>query len=304
MLHTIKEGYAGNQMNHGIFIEYTSKQKTFIDLIKWKLEKNNKVYTNHLEVLKDTKFLDQKEDYIVWLGHASFLIQIDGKRIITDPCLTAPPLTKRYTELPIHIADISPDYILISHGHYDHLDSKTLTFFDHATALIPLKMQKIIHKMNPSIKIQEAGWYQQYAIDEHFKIYFLPALHWHRRTAFDMNKVLWGSFIIQTPTKTIYFSGDTAYGEHFKSIGELFDIDIAILPIGAYEPRWFMKDNHMNTDDAKQAYIDLGAKIFLPMHFATFDLSNEALDEPEQIIRNLIEEEKLKILKIGEIWHL
>jgi len=299
-LHTIKKDYLGNKIQNGKFVEYVSQTKTIAEILKWKLESNIKDDEYSLDIIKNNKFLAQQDDFIVWLGHATFLIQVNGKRIITDPCLTSPIFTKRHTEIPLKIKDILPDYILISHGHFDHLDSSTIKYFNNATALVPLKMKKIIENMNSSIKIQEAGWYQQYSIDEEFNIYFLPALHWHRRTLFDTNEVLWGSFIIETPNKVIYFAGDTGYDTHFKEIGKLFDIDIAILPIGTYAPRWFMKDNHMNPKDAYKAFFDLRAKILIPKHFGTFDISNEPMGEPEEIIRKIMKPEQLKVLTIGK----
>lgn len=119
-----------------------------------------------------------------------------------------------------------------------------------------------------------------------------------------MDKVLWGSYLIKTKNKTIYFAGDTAYSSHFKDISELFDIDIAILPIGAYEPRYFMKNNHMNPEEALQAFKDLKAKEFIPMHFGTFDLSDEPLGEPEAILREIGKDENIIFLNIGDKLYL
>ncbi len=300
----VKSGYLGNRIENGRFTEYVSTPKTLKDIIRWKREPNHKDPDYVLPVMQDGAFLERDDDYIVWLGHATFLIQIDGKRIITDPCLTSPPFVKRHTPLPVPIDEIKPDYILISHGHYDHLDARTLKSFSGATALVPLKMTKIIERINPFITTQEAGWYQRYNIDEGFKIYLLPALHWHKRTPWDTNKVLWGSFLIETPSRTIYFAADTAYGEHFADIGRLFEIDIALLPIGAYEPEWFMGDNHISPHDALRAFDDLRAKTMVPMHYGTFDLASEPLGKPERVIRELSDSDRMKMLVIGEVWGL
>jgi len=301
----IKKDFLGNEIVNNEFVGLKSSDKSIFEILKWKFsinpkrkQKDNESY--QLEVLKNSKILNSKDDYICWLGHASFLIQIDGKKIITDPCLTSPPLTTRYTELPFKIEDINPDYLLISHGHYDHLDSDTIKYFHNSTALVPLKMSSIIKNINSTIKIQEAGWFQKYDINEKFQIYFMPSYHWHKRTLIDANQVLWGSYIIKTQYKTIYFAGDTGYNSHFKEIGNLFDIDIALLPIGAYAPRWFMKDNHMNPKDAIQAFSDLKAKELIPMHFGTFDLTDEPMGEPEELIKKFGINENLKFIKIGE----
>ena len=308
-LKTIKNGFKGNLYKDGTFqnlYEY-SGSKGLWDVIKWKLsdnpqseEKSSEKY--RLKVQKNNKIFEEKRDYIVWLGHASFLLQIDGKKIITDPCLTAPPLFKRLGELPVDINKIKPDYLLVSHGHFDHLDSTSVEKFDNAMALVPLHMSETIEDLNPTIKTQEAGWYQQYDINESFEIFFMPTRHWHRRGAFDTDKVLWGSYIIKTKEKTIFFSGDSAYSKVFKDIGELFpSIDLALMPIGAYSPRNIMKANHMNPQESLQAAKDLKAKQIIPMHFGTFDLGDEPLGEPEKIFRKIGKEENIRFLEVGEL---
>ena len=307
-LKSLNKKFSGNVIKDGVFqnLYGRSGMTNFIDLLKWKLGKNPKKSIKDaedykLKVYPNRTLLDKKEDYICWLGHASFLIQIDGKKIVTDPCLTSPPMIKRLTKLPFKIKDIKPDYLLISHGHYDHLDSDTIKQFSHAKALIPLQMSKLINDMNPTIETQEAGWYQAYDIDEDFQIIFLPSHHWHRRGLTDRDEVLWGSFLIKSKNKTIYFAGDTGYSAHFKDIQESVGrIDIALLPIGAYEPSWFMKSSHINPHEALQAYKELKAKELIPMHFGTFDLTNEPLSEPEQIIKKIAKEENLNILNIGK----
>jgi L-ascorbate metabolism protein UlaG (beta-lactamase superfamily) len=196
---------------------------------------------------------------------------------------------------------LKPDYLLISHGHFDHLDLKTIEKFDECIALVPLKMGRIIEKTNKNVKAQEAGWYQQYNIDENFEITFLPSHHWHKRSINDYNKILWGSFLIKTKNKTIYFAGDTGYSNHFKDIQLIFkEIDIAIMPIGAYSPRWFMKSSHINPNEALMAAKDLNANKIIPMHFGTFDLSDEPSGEPEQIFKEIGKNDNLHFLDIGE----
>jgi L-ascorbate metabolism protein UlaG (beta-lactamase superfamily) len=217
---------------------------------------------------------------------------------------------KRKTPLPVDIANIASDYILISHGHYDHLDQRTLAQLQGTslTALVPLKIGPIVHAANPAIQIQEAGWYQQFKTDD-ITITLLPAKHWNRRTLFDFNQTLWGSFLIQTKTHTIYFAGDTGYTGHFKEIAALVGpIDYAILPIGAYEPSFIMQPSHLNPEEALQAFEDLGAKHLIPMHYGTFDLSDEPLGEPIQRLNQLLHERHLEpkviIPDVGDPWYL
>ncbi len=307
-LKNIHSGFSGNEVRDGIFhnLYGQSGGSSLWNVLKWRLSKNAqkevKEQENYaLHVIPAHDVLDDKDDFILWLGHASWLIQIDCKRIVTDPCLTSPPFVQRRTRLPIPISAIKPDYLLISHGHYDHLDTDSLEHFGGATALIPLNMTNTIKKTDSSIKCCEAGWYQRYDLAENFQVIFLPAHHWHRRGSSDYNKVLWGSFFIKTETTSIYFGGDSGYSRHFHDIGELLGpMDIAILPIAAYAPRWFMKSSHINPEEALQAFKDLKAKRFIPMHYGTFDLSDEPLGEPEKRLKNIAGKENVSFLNIGE----
>ncbi|MEA3467833.1 MAG: MBL fold metallo-hydrolase [Thermodesulfobacteriota bacterium] len=304
----IKSGFKGNEIIGDVFQNLYGKSggSSLWQVLKWRFSKNvqKKVKVEEsysLPVIPAQNTLQDNDDYILWLGHASWLIQVGGKKIVTDPCLTAPPFVKRLTRLPIPIEDIKPDCLLISHGHYDHLDTDTLEHFGGASALIPLNMTRLIKKINPDIKCYEAGWYQPYENTEDFQVIFLPAHHWHRRNSHDYNEVLWGSFLIKTKTTSIYFGGDSGYSNHFKDIGELFGgIDTAILPIAAYAPRWFMKASHINPEEAMQACKDLKVKRFIPMHYGTFDLSDEPLGEPEHRLKNISRQQAVTFLTIGE----
>ncbi len=305
---SVKSNFKGNEIINGVFqnLYGESGGGSLWKILKWRfsenVQKDIKAGENYsLPVTEARNVLQNNDDYILWLGHASWLIQINGKKIVTDPCLTSPPFVKRRTKLPIPIEAINPDYLLISHGHFDHLDSDTLEHFSGATALIPLNMSGLIRNINPDIRCHEAGWYQQFDNKEDFQILFLPAHHWHRRNIHDYNKVLWGSFLIKTETTSIYFGGDSAYSKHFKDIGELFGkIDTAILPIAAYAPRWFMKSSHINPEEAMQAFKDLKARRLIPMHYGTFDLSDEPLSEPEQRLKMISEKDAVTFLHIGE----
>jgi L-ascorbate metabolism protein UlaG (beta-lactamase superfamily) len=307
-LKTIKKRFIGNKVINGKFVDLRSRCKNVWDIVKWRTSSASRPLTRSKKKVISTKQLSglprTRSDYIYWLGHATFLIQMNGIKILTDPCLTSPPLTRRHTPSPILAKYIHPDYLLISHGHFDHLDRDTIKHFHHSIALIPLRMSKIIKEINPTISTQEAGWFQKYDLDDNIKIYFLPALHWYRRSLIDINEILWGSFVIQTPKHTIFFAGDTGYAEHFQDIGKLFDIDLAILPIGAYSPRWLTKDQHMDPQDALRAFKDLKAKRMIPMHFGTFHLSEEPLDEPEKRLRKIAKREKITYLSVGEKWML
>jgi L-ascorbate metabolism protein UlaG (beta-lactamase superfamily) len=316
---TIKEGYQGNPLKNGRFIDDVDKTRlSFFSLLKWKLSINPQKKEKasdpfRLNVIKNNKIFDMKDDMIVWLGHSSFLIRIDGKTFLIDPILSDMPLQKRLCDIPVRITDIKNiDYLLISHTHYDHLDAKVIKApgLKNTKALIPLGMGGIIKCMNKDIKTEEAGWYQKYNTGEKSpRVFLMPAIHWSRRSITDTNKVLWGSFIIKGKSRCIYFAGDSAYNGYFKDIQRLFpDIDICLMPIGAYKPPYIMQKNHLSPSEAVSAFNDLKGKILIPMHYGTYDLSDEPPGEPVRFIKELDAQGQIKgelrLPDVGEIFHL
>ncbi|MFO0319529.1 MAG: MBL fold metallo-hydrolase, partial [Neisseriaceae bacterium] len=247
----------------------------------------------------------------VWLGHASFLITLNNKNILLDPVFFNIPLFKRLAKIPFSINNYnSIDYILISHAHFDHLDKTTIKALSILNPQLKIycglgTSQLINNKWKLQNTVVEAGWYQQYPVEnDSLEFYFMPALHWSKRTLYDRNKKLWGSFVIKGNSSNIYFMGDSGYSSHFKEIGNLFDdLDYVILGIGAYNPQNIMQTSHLNPEEAKQAYIDLGAKYLVPMHYGTYDLTDEPRFEPLSRIKKAFESEQdnLKIIKIGEM---
>lgn len=287
---------------------------------EYKPRKNNE--TQGTEVVKDDSFLSSKEDMVVMLGHATVFIQLAGKQILIDPLLGNVPVpnvtflssSKRFSAFPIDPQKlINLDYILISHSHYDHCDKSSLKLIQkqnpNAKILTGLRMQLLLQDWMPKYKIQEAGWFQKYKTDDKLEIIFVPSCHWSNRGLNDANETLWGGFIIKSADKTIYFGGDSGYGNgtHFKKIGELFpNIDLAIIGAGAFAPTWFMKYNHQEPADTIKAFQDCKAKRLIPFHFGTFDLSDEPLNEPAVVLQQLqkenkIGEDELKIVKFGEV---
>lgn len=311
-LKVIKEGWNGNLKIGKEYANGQVKDEMIvpIDLMKWKFSRNpqrveKKKDTFKLKVIKNKAFLDANEDMIVWLGHASFFIRIDGVTMITDPVFYNVSFIKRMAGLSCEVEDlVGIDYILLSHGHRDHFDKKSLKVLfkqnPEVEALIPLELNAFFEKNN--IKNQQAAWYQEYKIKHDFDIVFMPAKHWNRRGPFDFNRNLWGSFVIRFNNKTIYFSGDTAYGDHFTEVNELFgDIDYCLLSVGAYKPYNIMHDSHMDPLEAIESYKDLKGKMFIPMHFGTYDLSDEPIGEPVRILNKNSKGNNIKILDIGEV---
>lgn len=226
---------------------------------------------------------------ITWLGHAAFLIKLGDNTILTDPFLTdragigffGP---KRFAGPAISIEKLPPiDIILISHSHYDHLDSSTLKKIKNKAkiqVITPLKLANTIKKEGYS-KVTEMDWYQQKTINN-FRITCLPSAHWSRRLGQAKNTTLWAGYLLEYNGKKIYFAGDTAYSKTiFKHLATIVESpDLALVPIGAYKPRWFMRSSHTTPEEAVQICSDLKCKNIIGMHWGSIRLSTEDLWEP------------------------
>ena len=287
----------------------TSKKVKLWDVLRWKVFRKPTFPQKETPVkplqIKDNKdALTQKDDFICWLSHASFLIQLGEKRILIDPIFGDIPFYRRQIPAPYDSTTLGTiDYLLLSHVHYDHFDAPTIrqiaTKKPHA--IVPLQMSNILQKV-AAFKTTELDWYKIYKEGE-LSITLVPAKHWGRRGIFDRNKSLWGAYIIQHKETTIFFCGDSAAGKHFKEIGERFDIDYALVPIGAYSPKNIMQHNHLNPKEAVEACKQLGAKTMIPMHYGTYKLTDEPLDEPlawlEKIMQNTSCD--IRVLQVGEV---
>jgi len=226
---------------------------------------------------------------VTFIGHATFLIQTTSGNILTDPMYSdrAGPfglLGPRRVRLPgVRFDDLPPiSTVLLSHNHYDHCDRPTLARlakrFD-PTVITPLGNGALV-KSTGLRKVEELDWWQD-ATTSPLPLTLTPAHHFSARTPFDRNRALWGGFTIDVADRRIYFAGDSAYAPFFREVRRrLGPIDLALLPIGAYEPRWFMQSVHMNPAEAVQAHLDLEAAESVAMHFGTFQLTTEGIDEP------------------------
>ncbi len=286
---------------------------SFFDILKWKFSKNDfkngrKDEDYQLKVVHDDSFLISDKDVIVWLGHASFFIRINGVTILTDPILGSLPFIKRMTKFPIDKHKLKNiDYVLLSHAHRDHFDKRSMKILaknnPNMKVLLPMELGKWFAMKG--INFQEAAWYQQYEIPHKAKITLMPAQHWSNHNGYDYNMELWGSFVIEIGDKTIFFAGDSAYGSHFKTINSYFpNIDYAMLPIAAYRPDYIMKQSHMSPWEAMDAFTDLKAKTMIPMHYGTFNLADEYFGEPEEIMRENSDRLNIKILPAGETFEI
>jgi L-ascorbate metabolism protein UlaG (beta-lactamase superfamily) len=241
---------------------------------------------------------------ITWLGHATFLVQLDGVSLLTDPALEPTLFGGIERNVPgVAIADLPRiDAVLVSHAHYDHLDLPTVQKVG-APAIAGLGLERWFR--DQEVFATELGWWSSTRVGP-VRITFVPSQHWSRRGLFDTNRTLWGGFVIEGTRATLYHSGDTAYFAGFKEIGERFPrIDAALLPIGAYEPAWFMETMHVNPEQALRAFEDLGARTFVAMHWGTFKLADEPLDEPPRRLeaeraRLGIPADRVRVLAVGE----
>jgi L-ascorbate metabolism protein UlaG (beta-lactamase superfamily) len=233
--------------------------------------------------------LDGAVAVVTFIGHATFLIQTTTANILTDPMYSdrAGPFgllgPRRVRQPAVRFDDLPPiSTVLLSHNHYDHCDRRTLARlakrFD-PTVITPLGNGALV-KSTGLRKVEELDWWQD-AKTSPLPLTLTPGHHFSARTPFDRNRALWGGFTIDVADRRIYFAGDSAYAPFFCEVRRrLGPIDLALLPIGAYEPRWFMQSVHMNPAEAVQAHLDLEAAASVAMHFGTFQLTTEGIDEP------------------------
>jgi L-ascorbate metabolism protein UlaG (beta-lactamase superfamily) len=258
--------------------------------------------------------LDGAAAAVTFIGHATFLIQTQAGNLLTDPMYSerAGPFgilgPQRVRPPAVRFDDLPPiTTVLLSHNHYDHCDIQTL--------------QRLARRFDPSVvtplgngalvraagirRVEELDWWQP-ATSCPLPVTVTPAQHFSARTPFDRNRALWGGFMLTAGDRRIYFAGDTGYGPFFREIRtRLGAIDLALLPIGAYEPRWFMQPIHMNPSEAVQAHLDLEASESIGMHFGTFQLTTEGIDEPVRALEDAcqghaIPSSRFRVLDFGE----
>jgi L-ascorbate metabolism protein UlaG (beta-lactamase superfamily) len=257
------------------------------------------------------------EVIITFIGHSTFLIQVGTTNVLIDPayCQRASPVSfagpRRARAPGVRFDDLPPiSLVLLSHNHYDHCDLGTLHLLErrfHPRAVTPLGNGRLLRSAGFR-QVEELDWWQT-ASAAPLPITLTPAQHFSARGPFDRNRALWGGFLIETGGRRILHAGDSGYGPHFTEIAaRLGPIDLALLPIGAYEPRWFMKEIHMNPAEAVQAHLDLAARQSIGMHFGTFQLTPEGIDEPVRELANALRErevpaERFRVVEVGEsVW--
>lgn len=281
-----------------------------LDLLKWKLGQRRPPSNEFLTPRRDNDggIVHSLASSITWIGHATFVLRLGGLLVATDPVFSQriAGAVPRLVPPGVPLEKLpSLDVVLVSHNHYDHLDLPTLRRIGPAaTYVTPLGNGELLRKAGLP-NVVELDWWQTHAHDS-LAITCVPARHWSMRAPWNRNDALWSGFVVRGPEGAAYHSGDTALFDGFREIGERAGpIDWAMLPIGAYEPRWFMQPQHMNPDDALAAFEMLGARAFVAMHWGTFRLTDEPLDEPPERIRALFREHgrdarRLWVMDVGE----
>ena len=293
-LKVIQPYWRGNPVVKGRFVNRQHRVKHGVgNVMKWRFspnpqrkEKRQENWNPHLIPVQSLEHLSG--DFLVWLGHNSFYMQLAGRRIMFDPVFGNIPFVKRKSKFPADPAVFQHiDYLLVSHDHFDHLDKPSVMRLFKGNPQMKVfcgfGVGKLIQGWCPGIEVVEAGWYQQLD-DGQLKITFLPAQHWGKRSLNDGGQRLWGAFMLQGDGLSVYYGGDTGYSNHFVEIPELFgEPDYALLGIGAYKPRWFMQPNHISPYDTLTASEEMRARVTIPMHYGTFDLSDEPLSDPPSV---------------------
>lgn len=339
--------------------------KAWSQFRRWRDERKDRLKTKDYSyvvpnVEPDIAFLNanRTETTITWIGHSTFLLQIGGLNIVTDPVWAARMATQARLAPPgIPIEKMPPvDVVIISHSHFDHLHIRSLRKLTRpkTKVIVPDGLLRMMKRKGFS-NVHELAWWEHLTIAKRVKITFVPAQHWTRRTLTDMNRSHWGGYVLEHVSKdeketernaaadaseppeppepseppvsssikssellphkeeqgtvheTIYFAGDSGYFRGFELIGQRFRIDVALMPIGAYEPEWFMSQQHVTPEEALQAFEDVKAAKMIPMHYGAFKLADdtpkEALDrlEAERVKRG-IAQERVCVLAHGETW--
>jgi L-ascorbate metabolism protein UlaG (beta-lactamase superfamily) len=298
--------------------------KSLGEVLRWQLGSGREraVWPDHVPNAHDDTPPPRVTGYKVrlsFVGHASWLIQTAGLNILIDPVWSerASPLSfagpKRHNAPGIAF-DALPhiDVVLVSHGHYDHLDVATLSKLAakfSPRAVTPLGNDVTMRSTDSAIRAEGFDWHDRVELGNGIAVTLVPTRHWSARGLFDRNKALWASFVLETPAGKIYIVCDSGYGDgkHFRRVRDTHGpLRLAILPIGAYEPRWFMKDQHMNPSDAVKALADCGAQQALAHHHGTFQLTDEAINAPVTALHAALDEagiarERFVALKPGQV---
>jgi L-ascorbate metabolism protein UlaG (beta-lactamase superfamily) len=298
--------------------------RSFNDFLRWQRTRQRAQWPSWVENRAQPRLpttLGPGQVALTFINHITFLMQLRDLNILTDPVYSqrvspfrsVGPKRVRDPGLPFEQLP-AVHLVLVSHNHYDHLDIETLVRLEqtHSPRFVTTLGNRAFLQEFGLRTVDELDWWQSVEANG-VTITLTPAQHWSSRRPRNRNRTLWGGFVVRAserllpgaPQPTLYFAGDTGYGKHFSTIRERFgNVDLALLPIGAYEPRWFMRDQHMNPDDAVRAHLDLQAAISIATHFGCFQLTDEGIDDPPRELaaareRHGVRPEAFQVLETG-----
>jgi L-ascorbate metabolism protein UlaG (beta-lactamase superfamily) len=297
-------GYDGPPSDHfdgyRFFNPGAKAGRSFGDFLRWQRTRQRKLWPTWVQNRAQPALpahLARGQIALTFINHITFLLQFRGLNVLTDPVYSqrASPFRelgpKRVRDPGLAFKDLPPIHlVLVTHNHYDHLDVETLLRLEeaHSPRFVTSLGNRAFLQQFGIRAVDELDWWQSVEVEASAgsdsgpaNITLTPAQHWSSRRPRNRNRTLWGGFVIGAGDRQVYFAGDTGYGPHFHDVRERFGrVDVALLPIGAYEPRWFMRDQHMNPEDAVRAHLDLDAKISVGTHFGCFQLTDEGIDDP------------------------
>jgi L-ascorbate metabolism protein UlaG (beta-lactamase superfamily) len=284
----------------------------FLDALRWKLTSRSEPSPSFIADVAQTippRKVEGRQVGITLVNHSTVLVQSSGFNLLTDPIWSerASPLfwigPRRRRKPGVRIEDVPPiDAVVVSHNHFDHLDLATLrrlAIRGRSTFIVAAGGARLLRGENIE-PVQELDWGEALTISG-FRIHCVPAMHCSAPGIVDRNKTLWCGYVIEFAERLVYFAGDTGLGDHFAWIREKFGaVDLALLPIGAYEPRWFMSPVHMSPEEAVRAHDILRAKISIAIHHGTFQLADDGVDTPRERLLDCRRDNSFMILDNGQ----
>lgn len=322
--------YKGPKSDHYNGVNFFNPEgvepRTLAEVAKWQWQGDKanwpQEYPSPFDKAKPDARVEGNDIKITMIGHATLLVQVAGLNFITDPVFVerASPVQfagpKRVNPPGVRFEDLPPiDYVLLSHNHYDHLDLESLDRLvkEHDAEIIcPLGNDVIVAEKNSNAKFITGDWGDVAELNNDCRVHFEPAHHWSARGVKDRRMALWAAFVLETPQGKIYHVGDTGFhdGINYKALAEKHgEMRASILPIGAYEPRWFMKGQHQNPDEAVQGHLLCKSQVTIAHHWGTFQLTNEAIEAPLEALaeaknKHGLADEAFVVLRPGEAANL
>jgi len=308
--------YAPNRVGNTFENPWGASRNSLLDLLRWQLARNayDKRKPPEVPVVpNDGGSLAGREGSgsLTWVGHATFAVHDDEDVFLTDPYFGPRALLPRRRTPPGVPLESVPAhaFAVLSHNHYDHLDAWTVERLPKDLRwLVPLGLARWFRARGRA-NVQELDWWQSTRFGR-WTVTCVPVQHWSARLEHGRNRTLWCGWVLDSGARRYFFAGDSGYFHGFQEIGRRFGrIDVAMLPIGAYEPRWLMRYQHMDPADAYRAFQDLDARFLVPMHWGTFDLTDEPIDEAPRVLSQVVERSggdpsRVRLLAVGERWRV